>query len=246
MSNYIVIPARFSSTRFPGKLLALLSGKPVIRWVVENALEVKECKIVLATDSEKIAEVISDLKDVRVIMTPSDIPSGTDRVAFAVKDLPSPEFVINLQGDEPLLSSELIEILLENHLESDLDIFTLARKLREDEDPSDQNLVKVVFDRYGKALYFSRSPVPFYKKTSGDYFIHIGIYSYRYNSLEKFISLSQSPLERAEKLEQLRALENEMSIGVKVVDYNGVGIDTEDDLRRAELLLKYGEKSNSI
>ena len=237
MKSYIVIPARYRSTRFPGKLLAPLGGTPVVRWVVENALKVPDSRVILATDDRRIAEVVEDL-DLDVVMTPSSLPSGTDRVAAAVREQESAEIVVNLQGDEPFLPPELIEELIEAHSRSTFDIFTLARVISKNESSHDPNLVKVVVDRDGRALYFSRSPIPFYRENEGDYLVHIGIYSYRWEALFRFVGLPPGRLEMAEKLEQLRALENGMSIGVKVVDYIGIGIDTPEDLIRAESLLK--------
>ncbi len=237
MKSYIVIPARFGSTRFPGKLLAPLGGKPVVRWVTENALKVPRAVVVLATDDERIAQAVDGL-DVKVVFTPSDLPSGTDRVAAAVKNMEPVDLVVNLQGDEPFLPPDLIAILIDRHVNSQCEIFTLARPMETDEDPRDPNLVKVVTDRNGRALYFSRSPIPYYRGEERGYHVHLGIYSYRWEALFKFVALEPSRLEKAEKLEQLRALENGMSIGVAMVEYRGIGIDTPEDLIRAEKLLK--------
>ncbi len=245
MKKYIAIPARYGSKRFPGKLLKRIDGKPLIRIVAENALLTPEAEVVIATDDQRIAEAVSDLK-VKIIMTPPELPSGTDRIAHALKKLQPAEYVINLQGDEPMLTSSLLSLLFENHEKSNCQIFTLARKMRVGEDPSDPNLVKVVVDRKGRALYFSRSPIPFYREEKGEYLIHIGVYSYRWETLMKFVNLPPSPLERAEKLEQLRALENEMCIGVRVVEYDGVGVDTPEDLTKVEEVLKRKHKKDSI
>ncbi len=237
MKNYIVIPARYGSTRFPGKLLAPIKGKPVIRWTVENALKVPRSRVIVATDDRRIAAAVEDL-EVDVIMTPSELPSGTDRVAVAVSELEPAEIVVNLQGDEPFLSAKLVNDLIEAHRNSTFDIFTLARLLGDDEKSSDPNLVKVVIGKGGRGLYFSRSPIPYYRGRRGNFLVHIGIYSYRWDALFDFVDLSPGKLELAEKLEQLRALENGMSIGVKIVEYQGIGIDTPEDLIRAESLLK--------
>ena len=223
------IPARYSSSRFPGKLLYPLGGKPVIRWVVEAAVASSADAVVLATDDPRIAEAVSDL--CKVVMTPSDLPSGTDRLAYALRDLPEGSTIINLQGDEPFVGPEVIDSLFSFASVGDADIYTLAHPSSDGDNP---NRVKVVLDAKGYALYFSRSPIP---HGAREYLIHVGMYAYTLRRLRDFASLPVSPLERTERLEQLRALYHGWKIKVLVSDYDGFGIDTPEDLRRAESML---------
>ncbi len=245
MKGYIVIPARYGSTRLPGKLLLSLGNKPLIRWTVENALMVKDFQVILATDDERIARSVEDLP-IKIIFTPSNLPSGSDRVAEALKTLFPLPLVVNLQGDEPFMDAKIIEKLANAHQKSKCEIFTLAREIKSDEDPDNPNIVKVALGINSNAVYFSRSPIPFYREDKPKYLIHLGIYSYRWESLFRFVSFPPGRLEQIEKLEQLRALENGLCIGVKVVEYEGVGIDTEEDLVKAEELLQMKSKSNTI
>ena len=223
------IPARYSSSRFPGKLLYPLGGKPVIRWAVEAAVASSADAVVLATDDPRIAEAVSDL--CRVVMTPSDLPSGTDRLAYALRDLPEDSLIVNLQGDEPFVGPEVIDSLFSFASVGDADIYTLAHPSSDGDNP---NRVKVVLDAKGYALYFSRSPIP---HGAEEYLIHVGMYAYTLRRLRDFSSLPISPLERTERLEQLRALYHGWRIKVLVSDYEGFGIDTPEDLRRAEDML---------
>lgn len=223
------IPARYGSSRFPGKLLHPLGGKPVIRWVVEAALSSSADRVILVTDDVRIREAVSDLCEVR--MTPADLPSGTDRLAYAIRDLPSDTLVMNLQGDEPFVKSEVIDALFSFAGGGDAHIYTLAHPSGEGDNP---NRVKVVLDDSGFALYFSRSPIPYGAR---EYLIHVGIYVYTLENLLRFSKLEPSPLERMERLEQLRALYHGWRIKVMVSDYEGFGIDTPEDLQKAETLL---------
>ncbi len=223
------IPARYSSSRFPGKLLRPLGDRPVIRWVVEAALSSSADIVILATDDPRIRDAVSDL--CRVVMTPSDLPSGTDRLAYALRDLPEDSVVINLQGDEPFVRPEVIDALFSFASKGDADIYTLAHPSPEGGDP---NRVKVVLDGRGYALYFSRSPIP---HGAREYLVHVGMYAYTLKRLRDFASLPVAPLERTERLEQLRALYHGWKIKVLVSDYDGFGIDTPEDLRRAEGML---------
>ena len=228
----IGIPARYSSSRFPGKLLAPLGGKPVIRWVVEAALSSDANRVVVATDDPRIAEAVSDVCEVR--MTPSDLPSGTDRLAYALGDLPPDTLVMNLQGDEPLVKPDILNALFSFAERGGAEIYTLAHP---SEDGANPHRVKVVLDANSNALYFSRSPVPYGAAT---YLIHVGIYLYRLRDLLRFADLPPAPLERAERLEQLRALYYGWRIKVLVSDYEGFGIDTPEDLEEAERRLRGG------
>lgn len=225
------IPARYGSRRFPGKPLANLGGKPVIRWVVESALKVKDAKVIVATDDERIKDAVRDLCE--VILTPSDLPSGTDRLAYALRNFHKDIKVVNLQGDEPFIKPSLVERIFEMMEKDEGDIYTLAKVSKKDEDPS---RVKVVLDKDGYSLYFSRYPIPY---GSDDVLIHIGIYGYTVGKLLEFTSLERSELEIKEGLEQLRALYHGWKIKVGIVDYDGISIDTPEDLKYAEKVLGY-------
>jgi len=223
------IPARYGSSRFPGKLLRPLGGKPVVRWVVEAALKSSADRVVLITDDGRIKEAVSDLCEVR--MTPTDLPSGTDRLAYALRDLPGDALVMNLQGDEPFIRPEIVDALFSFAEGGDAHIYTLAHPSGDGNNP---HRVKVVLDGSGFALYFSRSPIPY---GAEEYLIHVGVYVYPLENLLRFSGLKPSPLEKTERLEQLRALYYGWKIKVLVSDYEGFGIDTPEDLRRAEDLL---------
>ncbi len=227
-----VIPARFGSTRFPGKPLAPVLGKPMIRWVVEGALKSRS-DVVVATDDERICRAVEDLVECRI--TPSSLPSGTDRVFQVARDFPH-EVVINLQGDEPLIDGSLLDVLAE-HLDKDTDIVTPVKKIGYRE--TSPGSVFVVTDINGFALYFSRSPIPYHRDHENpEYLKHIGIYVFWKKSLERFVSLPQGRLERIEKLEQLRALEYGLKIRVVEVDFSGHPVDYPEDIERVEKILR--------
>jgi 3-deoxy-manno-octulosonate cytidylyltransferase (CMP-KDO synthetase) len=222
----IGIPARLRSTRLPEKMLREIEGKPVIRWTVENALKVEDAKVIVATDDERIKDAVEDICEVR--LTPSDLPSGTDRLAYALRDLDDGDLVINLQGDEPFVDPDILKRLFFLMESESADIYTLAREEDRNEDP---NRVKVVLDSRNFALYFSRLPIPY---RSEKVLIHIGIYGYRKKKLLEFSNLPRPRIEELEVLEQLRALYHGWKIRVEVVDYRGISIDTEQDLERAK------------
>ncbi|MCS7229184.1 MAG: 3-deoxy-manno-octulosonate cytidylyltransferase [Candidatus Kryptonium sp.] len=244
-----VIPARYASTRFPGKPLANILGKPMIMWVYENAMSSKLMnEVFVATDDERIFNTVKNFGG-NVIMTPSELPTGTDRIAFAVRDLEA-DIVVNIQGDEPLITGEMIDLAIEPLLnENQIDISTLAVRINDVDTLFNPNVVKVVFDKNNLALYFSRSPIPFCRdaKTkdewlkSGVHYKHIGIYVYRKNSLLKFVDLKKSNLEEVEQLEQLRAIENGMKIKIVLTDKDTIGVDTPDDLEKVVNILKQSE-----
>ncbi|ADO46208.1 MAG: 3-deoxy-manno-octulosonate cytidylyltransferase [Hydrogenobacter thermophilus] len=229
----IVIPARLDSTRLKEKPLFLLAGKPLIRWVVEGCLKTGE-EVFLATDSEKIANVVKDLP-VKIVYTPSDLPSGSDRVAYAIRDL-DVDYVINYQGDEPFVYQEDIKRLFDALKE--FSVATLARK--DQEFYKDPASVKVVLAEDGTALYFSRSPIPYMKQASDLYPLkHVGIYAFRKETLLEFTSLKQGKLEKLESLEQLRLLEAGVKIKVLLTENYYHGVDTEEDAKVvSDVLLK--------
>jgi 3-deoxy-manno-octulosonate cytidylyltransferase (CMP-KDO synthetase) len=241
-----IIPARFDSTRFPGKPLSTLNGKILIQHVYENALDAKLIDSVLvATDDQRIFDAVNAFGG-KVVMTSRGHESGTDRIAEAAAGIEC-EVVVNVQGDEPFIRPEMIDDVVDLlYNDTEASISTLATTITDNDDIRSPNVVKVVVDDNGFALYFSRSPIPYFRddwKDIGDVayiadstviFKHIGIYGYKKDALLKFSSMPQGRLENIEKLEQLRALACGMKIKVKETEFDTFGIDTEEDLRKAE------------
>mgnify|MGYP001604272788 CR=1 FL=1 len=240
----VVIPARYGSTRFPGKVLALLAGRPVVEWCWRAAAAAGVGPVLVATEDERVRRAVAAFGG-NCVMTPRACPSGSDRVRAAARGLREP-LVINLQGDMPFMKASTIrrvaDILRHN---ARADMATAVTPLRDPRRSADPNAVKVALARDGRALYFSRAPIP-YPRDGGaaPRFEHLGIYGFRRKALERFVSLRPTPLERCERLEQLRALEDGMTIYAAVVSETPVAIDTPADLGRAERLLKTtrGEK----
>jgi 3-deoxy-manno-octulosonate cytidylyltransferase (CMP-KDO synthetase) len=244
-----VIPARWNSTRFPGKSLALICGRPLIHWVIERASRAKALdKLIVATDDRRIAAAASALK-VEAVMTSADHRSGTDRVAEAASKFAA-EIIVNIQGDEPLIDPALIDRLVKIMLaEKKWDMATAASPLESPSEAANPSICKVVFNAEGQALYFSRYPIPFIRDKTGTpaknlFWRHIGIYLYRKKFLAKFIAEPPCSLELAESLEQLRALHIGARIKVVQTKDCGIGIDTPADIAAAETALK-GLKRNS-
>ncbi len=228
MGKLIVIPSRLASTRLKEKPLVEILGKPLIRWVVEGCLKTGE-RVLLATDSERIYQAVKDLP-VEVKYTPSDLPSGSDRVAWAIKDEPV-DYVINYQGDEPFVYKEDVERLFKALEE--YPVATLA--LRDEKVYEDPNSVKVVLKKDQTALYFSRSPIPYMKKSSNLYPLkHVGIYAFRKEVLLEFTSMPRGYLEDLESLEQLRLIEAGYPIKVILTENYYHGVDTEEDVKLVE------------
>ena len=229
-----VIPARFGSTRFPGKVLAQIAAKTMLQHVYERAsLSTYLTSVIIATDDDRICTVARDF-GARVRMTRSDHLSGTDRVA-EVASAEDVEIVVNIQGDEPLISPAAIDAaILPLVHEPDLVMGTLKKRIEDPREITDPNVVKVVTNRAGEAVYFSRCAIPFAREPSGrtPYFKHIGLYVYRRDFLLAYPALPVGPLEAAERLEQLRALENGFSIRVVETEYESLGVDTPQDLER--------------
>lgn len=227
------IPARYESTRFPGKVLAKETGKFLIQHTWERACEAKiPEKVIIAADDEKVVEAAKSF-GAECVLTSVEHKSGTDRIAEAVADA-DVDIVVNLQGDEPEIDPGNIDYLAKLLIENcDCPMATLAAEFTRAEQVTDPNIVKVVVDSNGRAIYFSRSPIPYDREKGGigdvaQYLRHIGIYAYRKNFLLKITKLAQTPLEKTEKLEQLRAIENSYSILVGKVEHVCDGIDTPE------------------
>lgn len=254
MVTICVIPARYGSTRFPGKVIAFLHGKPLIQYVYEKA---KMCSLLddvfVATDDERVLDVVNSFGG-KALMTSKEHPTGTDRIAEAVAILQNSGYnidddsiIINIQADEPFIKVEMINQLIElmkRYKDSEPYIGTLVKRIENLADFQNPNIVKVVFNSEGYALYFSRSPIPFNREKFLKGFSclsfmykHIGIYGYPLALLKKFVCLPQSQLEKIESLEQLRALENGIKIRVTETLYDSIGIDTPEDLEVAKRCL---------
>ncbi len=232
MSAAVIIPARFHSTRFPGKALAPLRGRPLIQHVYERSLGSRlASEVVVATDSDDIRRAVESFGG-KAVMTSPDHSSGTDRVAEAASMLDY-DIIVNVQGDEPLIRAEMIDAVIELLDDERASLGTLARPAENPAEIENPNVVKVVFDREGFAMYFSRSPIP-YRRHLGSVFQHVGIYGYRKEALMRLTSLEPTVLERTEGLEQLRALENGMKIKVGLTEFETIGVDTPEDLEKVE------------
>jgi len=235
-----IIPARWASSRFPGKPLHPLLGKPLLQHVFERATLCTELdELVIATDDDRIAALCERI-GAKVIQTRSDHPSGTDRIAEAAEKCEAATHVINIQGDEPLLEPELVDTLArELRNNCDIPMITAGSSLDNPELIADPNIVKLVIDRNQNALYFSRSPIPFRRSDTPSLptYRHLGIYGYQVDFLKHFITLPPSSLEIAEGLEQLRALENGATIRVNLTEHEAIGLDSPDQIPLIESLL---------
>ena len=254
-----VIPARWDSSRFPGKPLALILGRPMIHWVVERALKAQSvAEVIVATDDERIYESVTQ-EGWQAIMTSPDHASGTDRIVEVVESRDC-DIVVNVQGDEPMIPPENIDLVVQAlQNDSDVPVSTLMIAISDREEMLNPNATKVVVDKMGRALYFSRAPIPFDREseagpkiddqtsveTGAMGYKHIGLYAYRKPFLMQFPKLPASRLEQAEKLEQLRILENGLSIKVVETKHNSIGVDCEADRVKVEELLK-GTSKNRV
>lgn len=238
-----IIPARYSSTRFPGKPLSILGGKPVIQRVYEQASKVLN-NVCVATDDERIYNKVIEFGG-NAVMTRADHKSGTDRIAEAYEKIGKPyKVVINIQGDEPFIHPEQIESVMACFDDKDVEIATLGKRFTSMEAVQNPNSPKIVVDNRGFAMYFSRSVIPFVRGVEEGEWLgrypflkHPGLYAYRVDVLKAITALPQSSLEKAESLEQLRWLQNGFRIKVAETEFETVGIDTPEDLKRAEELL---------
>ena len=232
MKVLCVIPARYASTRLPGKPLALIAGKPMIQHVYERACHaVMPQEVVVATDSKIVADAVKEFGG-KVMMTSPDHPSGTDRLAEVALSYPDIDVIVNVQGDEPMIPPEVIDRLAQAFADdNDLNMATL-KTLMGEEDYNNPNAVKVVTDQNGYALYFSRSLLPYPRNRKVDFKVykHVGIYAYRRSFLLSYAAYEPTPLEQIEGLEQLRVLENGQRIKVLESKFQGIGIDTQEDL----------------
>ena len=237
-----LIPARYGSTRFPGKPLALIAGKTLIQHVVERCQKAKKLdEVIVATDDTRIWEVAQDF--CRVEMTAPGHPSGTDRIAEVVQNCAC-DGVVNIQGDEPLMDPRVIDAVAGALAGTEMS--TAATPITEVVEWENPNVVKVVVNAAGRALYFSRRSIPYVRDAATGaeqlaafpFLKHLGIYGYRKETLLRLVKFKVSPLEQAEKLEQLRALENGIQISVVKVDYDSIGVDMPADLKRVEQILK--------
>ena len=229
MTATVIIPARFGSTRFAAKILASDTGKPLVQHVVEQARKCKRVReVIVATDDRRIVDSLLPF-GTRTVMTAASHQSGTDRIAEVASNL-NDEIIVNVQGDEPEIEPATIDALIERLESSSDDMATAATAFPAGDDPTNPNLVKVAISSQGHAVYFSRLPVPYYRDAASavakPYYLHLGIYAYRRNFLMEYASWPPTPLEQAEKLEQLRALEHGKSIYVLKIDRAVHGIDT--------------------
>ena len=245
MKFICVIPARYASSRFPGKPLALIDGHPMIEWVYRRAMQVKQFDDVLvATDDQRIYDTVLQF-DGKVIMTPEELSSGTDRVAWVAKSGDGNVYV-NLQGDEPLINPQVLDHLCQVFSDKLVYMATPVKKINNFKDLTDPNNARVILDNNGDALYFTRAVVPFNRTApdsrdwlnSGVYYQHIGIYAYRREFLLKLAALPPGKLEQVEKLEQLRVLENGYRIRTVQTEYESISVDTADELNDVNLFVK--------
>ena len=249
MKIYGIIPSRFGSSRFPGKPIHPIAGKPLVAWVVEAVKKAHRLDdVVVATDDERIVKAVEACGG-RAVMTPSELPSGTDRIACAARivcggDFADDDILVNIQGDEPLIDPALIDELAAKLADDPRwDMATAVTPIKSAVDLAAKMVVKVVLDREGGALYFSRAPIPCDRDheadlASGLYVRHLGIYAYRGAFLKRYVSEPPCALETTEKLEQLRALWMGAKIAVVRTADEGVGVDTPEDAIRIEAILK--------
>ena len=240
-----VIPARYGAQRFPGKPLAMIAGKSLVQRVYEQAAKAKRVdKVIVATEDTRILEAVEAFGGDAMLTSP-ECATGTDRVAEVARSYEC-ELVLNIQGDEPLMRPEMIDQLIEGmQADSNCVMGTLARTINVAEQLANPNVVKVVVGATGNALYFSRSQIPYVRDASeqfrgGKFLKHLGIYAFRHDFLLKFVRLPQSELEKTEKLEQLRALENGFAIKVLITPHDSIGVDRPEDVELVEQILRAG------
>ncbi|WP_394866654.1 3-deoxy-manno-octulosonate cytidylyltransferase [Paraclostridium bifermentans] len=237
-----IIPARYASSRFPGKPLAKIHDKPMIQWVYESIKNIDGIKAVyVATDDERILNKVSEFGG-NAIMTSNKHKSGTDRICEALNKIEgNVDIVLNIQGDEPMIKSEMVKSLIDAFKDESVYMATLKKKLLNEDDINNHNIAKVITDCHDNAVYFSRSTIPFNrdKIEEVEYYKHIGVYGYTKEFLNIFSNLPQSRLEVIEQLEQLRAIENGYKIKVIETKYESVGVDLQEHIDKVESLLQH-------
>jgi 3-deoxy-manno-octulosonate cytidylyltransferase (CMP-KDO synthetase) len=246
VSVVAVIPARYASERLPGKPLALIAGRPMIQHVWERARRAALVEeVIIATDDERIAAAVRGFGGA-VAMTPADLRSGTDRIAVVAQTLKDAEIIVNVQGDEPLIASAMIDEAVRPLLQDPLLVAsTLVQRINSSEDLANPSIPKVVLNGKGDCLYFSRSPIPFARDAGpagwlgeGPYYKHVGLYVFRREFLLRYAALPQTPLEKAEKLEQLRILEHGYVIRAVITEHESFSVDTADDLKKVRAIIE--------
>lgn len=250
MQDYIVaIPARYASTRLPGKPLVDIEGIPMIKRVCMQAKQSNAKRIIVCVDNEKVASVLEDEKDVEVCMTPVDAKSGTDRIAYMIKtmNLDEKSVIVNIQGDEPLINPEHINLVAKTLIDKNADMASLCAKIDNYADVFNPNMVKVVMDSEMFALYFSRAPIPYERDYFGkgeeklhfNHYHHIGIYAYKAKTVTDFLSLPQSHNEQCEMLEQLRLMHYGYKIAMAIIENPPLrGVDTKEDLEAVRAIFR--------
>lgn len=235
-----VIPARYASSRFPGKPLAKIHDKPMIQWVYERVKGVEGITdVYVATDDERIFDTVECFGG-KVIMTSKDHKSGTDRISEAISKIDDDiDIVLNIQGDEPMIKKEMISQLISAFDDESVNMATLKKRLYDEDDINNPNIAKVITDVNNDAIYFSRSTIPYNRDGKDDikYFKHIGVYGYKKDFLMKFSNLKKSNLEELEQLEQLRVIENGYKIRVIETEYESIGVDLLEHIDKVESLL---------
>lgn len=243
----LVIPARYASTRFPAKVLAPLSGKPVLQWVYEACLRADVGAVLIATEHKAVVEAAAKF-GAKAILTSESCASGTDRI-YQASHGRREKYIVNVQSDEPFLEPSTLKAVLKKlSADKNADIATAGARITDSKEILDPNCVKIAMNKQGRALYFSRSPIPYHHELSPDcktapWYKHCGLYAYKRAALDKFVKLPPSPLERLERLEQLRALEAGMAISCVEVPRLGPAIDVPSDIRKA---LAYLKKHRSV
>jgi 3-deoxy-manno-octulosonate cytidylyltransferase (CMP-KDO synthetase) len=238
----IVIPARYGSTRLQAKPLADILGKPMIQWVYERSKGARGVsRVVVATDDERIERPVRAFGG-EVVMTSKEIASGTDRVAAVAREIPG-DIYVNVQGDEPLIEPDAIEAGIELVSSGRFPIGTVMTPLKSKEELLDPSVVKVIADKTDRAVYFSRLPIPYGRAPAPEHapfasYRHVGLYVYKREALLRFTALPPSALEKAEVLEQLRAMDQGIPIGIKEVDFTSIGVDTPEDLEKVRKFLE--------
>lgn len=246
-----VIPARYASTRLKGKPLADIHGKPMIQHTYESALNANLLdRVIVAVDDKRVYQEVKNFGG-EVMMTPTEIQTGSDRIAFVVKKIPQAAIIVNIQGDEPFISGKMIDQAIEPMLfDKKVYVSTLAKKINSITELKNPSVVKVVFDYQNYALYFSRAPIPFSRDAINssdklwvtEAYRHVGLYVYRRDFLLKYSQMEVTDLEQIEKLEQLRILENGFRIKVVETEYESLAVDTKEDLEKARIYFKKNQR----